>query len=118
MTMPPVMWARRTASALLPLAVGPAISATRGRDSPFDVAGVSMFVATLVASGALSQEDIADAVGRLATAGCAPVDSNWLDEGKAADIFFGFDPVAARAVLTDRKSKRLHSSHYCASRMQ
>src|SRR3546814_10051079 len=59
-----------------------------------------MFVATLVASGALSQEDIADAVGRLATAGCAPVDSNWLDEGKAADIFFGFDPVAARAVLT------------------
>ncbi|BAI96300.1 phosphoserine phosphatase SerB [Sphingobium sp. TA15] len=59
-----------------------------------------MFVATLVASGALSQEDIADAVGRLATAGCAPVDSKWLDEGKAADIFFGFDPVAARAVLT------------------
>lgn len=59
-----------------------------------------MFVATLVASGALSQEDIADAVGRLATAGCAPVDSKWLDEGKAADIFFGFDPVAARAALT------------------
>ncbi|WP_037456933.1 phosphoserine phosphatase SerB [Sphingobium chlorophenolicum] len=59
-----------------------------------------MFVATLVASGALSQEDIADAVGRLATAGCAPVDSKWLDEGKAADIFFGLDPVTARAALT------------------
>ncbi|AEG48265.1 phosphoserine phosphatase SerB [Sphingobium chlorophenolicum L-1] len=52
-----------------------------------------------MASGALSQEDIADAAGRLATAGCAPVDSKWLDEGKAADIFFGSDPVTARAAL-------------------
>lgn len=59
-----------------------------------------MFIATLVASGALSQEDIAEAAGRLATVGCAPVDSKWLDEGKAADIFFGFDPIAARAALT------------------
>ena len=59
-----------------------------------------MFVATLVASAALSQEDIAEAVARLATAGCAPVDSKWLDEGKAADIFFGSDPVVARAALT------------------
>ena len=59
-----------------------------------------MFVATLVASGALSQEDIAEAAGRLATVGCAPVDSKWLDEGKAADIFFGLDPIAARAALT------------------
>lgn len=60
-----------------------------------------MFVATLVASAALSQEDIAEAVARLATAGCAPVDSAWLDEGKAADIFFGSDLVTARAALTD-----------------
>ena len=59
-----------------------------------------MFIATLVASGALSQEDIAEAGGRLATVGCAPVDSKWLDEGKAADIFFGLDPIAARAALT------------------
>lgn len=59
-----------------------------------------MFVATLVASAALSQGDIAEAAGRLAAAGCAPVDSVWLDEGKAADIFFGSDPVTARAVLT------------------
>jgi len=48
----------------------------------------------------LSQEDIAEAAGRLATVGCAPVDSKWLDEGKAADIFFGLDPIAARAALT------------------
>lgn len=60
-----------------------------------------MFVATLVASVALSQGDIAEAVARLATAGCAPVDSKWLDEGKAADIFFGNDPVTARAALMD-----------------
>ena len=59
-----------------------------------------MFVATLVASAALSQGDIEEAAGRLATAGCAPVDSKWLDEGKAADIFFGADPVTARAALT------------------
>ena len=59
-----------------------------------------MFIATLVACGALSQEDIAEAAGRLATVGCAPVDSKWLDEGKAADIFFGLDPIAARAALT------------------
>ena len=59
-----------------------------------------MFVATLVASAALSQRDIEDAVARLATAGCAPVDSKWLDEGKAADIFFGGDPLLARAALT------------------
>ena len=59
-----------------------------------------MFVATLVASAALSQRDIEDAVARLATAGCAPVDSKWLDEGKAADIFFGGDPMLARAALT------------------
>ncbi|KXU32954.1 phosphoserine phosphatase SerB [Sphingobium sp. 22B] len=59
-----------------------------------------MFVATLVASGALSQDNIAEAAGRLATAGCTPVDSKWLDEGKAADIFFGLDPIAARAALT------------------
>ncbi len=53
-----------------------------------------------MASAALSQEDIAEAAGRLAAAGCAPVDSQWLDEGKAADIFFGADPVTARAALT------------------
>jgi phosphoserine phosphatase len=59
-----------------------------------------MFVATLVASGSMGQGDIAEVIGRLATAGCTPVDGVWLDEGKAADIFFGMDPVTARAALT------------------
>ncbi len=33
-------------------------------------------------------------------AGCAPGTSKWLEECKAADIFFGSDPLAARAALT------------------
>ncbi|CAM8636549.1 SerB Phosphoserine phosphatase [Sphingobium cupriresistens] len=33
-------------------------------------------------------------------AGCEPGDVAWLDEGKAADLFFTIDPVAARAALT------------------
>lgn len=49
----------------------------------------------------MGQGDIAEAAGRLSAAGCAPVDSVWMDEGKAADIFFGTDPVTARAVLID-----------------
>ncbi len=49
----------------------------------------------------MGQGDIAQATGRLATAGCAPVDGVGLDEGKAADIFFAMDPVTARAVLTE-----------------
>ncbi|MGW8202891.1 phosphoserine phosphatase SerB [Sphingomonas bisphenolicum] len=58
-----------------------------------------MFVATLVASGSIGQGDIAQAVDRLRDAGCQPGDVAWLDEDKAADIFFAVDPVAARAAL-------------------
>ncbi|WP_088183532.1 phosphoserine phosphatase SerB [Sphingobium sp. Z007] len=60
-----------------------------------------MFVATLVASDRLGQGDIAQASDRLRDAGCQPGDVAWLDEGKAADLFFAADPVAARAALTD-----------------
>lgn len=60
-----------------------------------------MFVATLVASASMGQGDIALAADRLREAGCAPGDRIWLDEGKAADLFFDGDPVAARAALTD-----------------
>ncbi|WP_093085016.1 phosphoserine phosphatase SerB [Sphingobium sp. AP50] len=59
-----------------------------------------MFVATLVASGSIGQGDIVQGVDRLRDAGCQPGDVLWLDEGKAADIFFAVDPVAARAALT------------------
>jgi phosphoserine phosphatase len=59
-----------------------------------------MFVATLVASGSIGQGDIALAVDRLRDAGCQPGDVAWLDQDKAADIFFAVDPIAARAALT------------------
>lgn len=59
-----------------------------------------MFVATLVASGSIGQGNIAQGVDRLRDAGCQPGDVAWLDEGKAADLFFAVDPVAARAALT------------------
>jgi len=36
---------------------------------------------------------------RLASAGCSPVESGWLDEGIAADLLFGLDPAAARTAL-------------------
>lgn len=60
-----------------------------------------MFVATLVASAALRQGDIAEAADRLAAAGCEPGERRWLDEGKAADIYFAGDAAAARAILMD-----------------
>jgi phosphoserine phosphatase len=59
-----------------------------------------MFVATLVASGSLAEADIAEGRDRLAAAGCAPDHHAWLDMGKAADLFFAADPVAARTALT------------------
>ncbi|MEJ7925276.1 phosphoserine phosphatase SerB [Sphingobium sp. AN641] len=59
-----------------------------------------MFVATLVASASMGQGDIAAARDRLNDARCAPGDLAWLEQGKAADLFFAADPVAARAALT------------------
>ena len=59
-----------------------------------------MFVATLVASGSMGQGDIAQAADRLRDAGCEPGETLWLDRDKAADLFFGADPIKARAALT------------------
>ncbi|PTS82969.1 phosphoserine phosphatase SerB [Sphingomonas sp. HMWF008] len=58
-----------------------------------------MFIATLIASDHLSAGDISVAMDRLEVAGCAPSVHGWIDEGKAADIFFGAGPDAARAAL-------------------
>ncbi|CAN5351985.1 phosphoserine phosphatase SerB [soil metagenome] len=60
-----------------------------------------MFVATLVASTVLGQGDIASATDRLAAAGCAPGYSALLHPEKAADLFFGAYPAAARKALAD-----------------
>jgi phosphoserine phosphatase len=58
-----------------------------------------MFIATLIAAGKLSGDDISAAQDRLDAAGCLPAAHVWLDEGYAADIMFGLDPEAARTAL-------------------
>ncbi|MDB5711456.1 MAG: phosphoserine phosphatase [Sphingomonas bacterium] len=58
-----------------------------------------MFIATLIAPGNLAVGDISAARDRLAVAGCAPASHGWIDEGYAADIGFGADPVAARNAI-------------------
>jgi phosphoserine phosphatase len=62
-----------------------------------------MFIATLIApgtaSGTLTAGDISSALDRLAAAGCAPGGQGWIDEGVAADLFFGMAPDAARVAL-------------------
>jgi phosphoserine phosphatase len=58
-----------------------------------------MFTATLIAAHALAAGEISAAADRLAEAGCAPATSGWIDERKAADLWFGMDPAAARTAL-------------------
>jgi phosphoserine phosphatase len=60
-----------------------------------------MFVATLIADGALRHEHIARATEVLAEGGCAPGAPQWIDEGSAADIAVTNDPVKARAILAE-----------------
>ena len=75
----------------MPLAVGPAMSATFGR-------GEAVFTATLIATS-LSQGDLSAAADALAQAGCAPTVRGWIDEGVAADLLFALAPDAGRAAL-------------------
>ena len=58
-----------------------------------------MFIATLIAADSLDRSDIAAASDALAAAGCQPSGWRWLDEGKAADIPFAHDAIAARGAL-------------------
>ena len=90
--VPPHSSASARASADLPLAVGPAMSATFGR-------GVRVFTATLIAADTLSAGDISTGRDRLAAAGCAPNGWGWIEEGVAADLSFAADPAAARTAL-------------------
>jgi phosphoserine phosphatase len=68
------------------------MSATFGR-------GLRLFTATMIASGRLAPQTLSDASARLASAGCAPGDFTWIDEGDAADIVFGSAPDAARRAI-------------------
>src|SRR3569623_1794361 len=82
--------ASASASADLPLAVGPAMSATFGKGP--------MFIATLIAAS-LSKGEVSAARDRLDAAGCLPVAEAWVEQGEAIDLQFGRDPGAARGTL-------------------
>lgn len=58
-----------------------------------------MFIATLIAAESIDAGDISAAADRLDTAGCLVEGWTWIDEGKAADIRFAHDPVAARTAI-------------------
>jgi phosphoserine phosphatase len=87
-------FASASASADLPLAVGPAIS-TSGFLQGVD----SVFTATVIAAGSLSPGDISHAADCLQAAGCENLSSDWVDQGVAYDLNFTGDPLAARAAL-------------------
>src|SRR5665213_4391753 len=89
----------RSASAIaspdLPLAVGPAISATGGSEEE----RAFMFIATLIAADRLSSGDISAAEDRLAAAGVHAFGRSWIEEGKACDLLFSLLPGTAREAL-------------------
>ncbi|AMG74983.1 phosphoserine phosphatase SerB [Sphingopyxis granuli] len=58
-----------------------------------------MFVATLIAAGALTGEVVREAIDRLAATGHDVGAPHWLDEGDAADIVFQGSLVSARSEL-------------------
>ena len=60
-----------------------------------------MFTATLIAADRLGAGDISAGLDRLRGAGCAPATGGWIEEGVAADLFFGIAPDAARGALED-----------------
>jgi phosphoserine phosphatase len=92
---PPVNSASRNANADLPLAVGPAISATGGRVAASE--DWFLFIATLIAADGLNDEALETA--RRAIASLNSGQPRWIEPGAAADIPFTGDPVVARAAL-------------------
>src|SRR6516162_6671853 len=84
MTMPPRRSANSTASADLPLAVGPAISTATLSTASWR-ASLMTYVATLIAQPA---QPIPEALARRAAAALPAADMTWLDPGLALDIPF------------------------------
>src|SRR4030095_6753901 len=82
---PTVRLASASASADLPLAVGPAMRARGGR---------ALLIATLIAAGRLDDRMLAAALDRLDDARFL----GWIDKGDAADVAVG-DTRAARAAF-------------------
>jgi len=93
MTTPPARSASASASADLPLAVGPAISAS------FGPGACRVFIATLIASERLSSGDISHAEDGLRQAGIHPFGRSWIEADRACDILFSAGPAAARTAL-------------------
>src|SRR4051795_9432144 len=89
---PRVRSARASASADLPLAVGPAIKASGG------FAG-RMAIATVIAAGRLDDRLIDRALGLLREVDPKASFSHWIDEGDAADLSFTGDLKTARWAL-------------------
>src|SRR5687768_865674 len=92
MMTPPVLSAKASASADLPLAVGPAIKAKGGL-------WTRMGIATLIAAGRLDDRLVDRALGLLREHDPAARFGEWLDEGDAADIATTADPKVARWAL-------------------
>ena len=93
MTMPFVFSASSSASADLPLAVGPAISASFGSEE------ATLFIATLIAADRLSSGDISAAEDAVAAAGAYLMGRSWVQPDKACDILFSSAPEPVRAAL-------------------
>jgi phosphoserine phosphatase len=60
-----------------------------------------MFIATLIAAESIAERDISEAVAAI-TPVCDVADWKWIDEGRAADIFFDADPDFAAHALHGR----------------
>src|SRR5689334_24207175 len=94
MITPPAASASASASADLPLAVGPAIKATGG------LRFEAMAIATLIAAGRLDDRLVDRALGLLREVDPKAAFSQWLDEGEAADLKFSGDFKSARWALS------------------
>src|SRR3954452_14160995 len=93
---PSVRAASAIASADLPLAVGPAISASGGSEEE------PMFIATLIAEERLRSGDISAAEDALRDAGVHAFGRSWIDQDKACDLLFSLLPGTARRALEGR----------------
>src|SRR5216110_2499430 len=90
---PFVASASASASADLPLAVGPAIRARGG------LGFETMAIATLIAAGRLDDRLVDRALGLLREVDPRAGFLHWIDEGDAADLSYNGDAKAARWAL-------------------
>src|SRR4029453_6110388 len=93
MTTPLALTASASANADLPLAVGPAISATGGSEEE------EMFIATLIAAERLSSGDISAAEDAMSAAGVHSFGRSWIEPDRACDLLFSSSLQVARGAL-------------------